>query len=537
MVILWMTGAMRSPPCTAGSRLKEGGMKEDAGIRQADDALKMAKSPYIRLKRNFVLRGWKGLPYALVDRRTGWVTFMREDAFRALLFCNGRFAEDSPVFFGERKEALRQLDGIGALERLDEPEELSPDQDYREYPNRFIRQVHWSITGRCNYRCRHCYMSAPHAVLGEPTLEECLNIVDQIADCGVPFVSLTGGEPLVRRDFMQIVDRILERGMHIAVIMTNGSLVTEELLRALENRGVNCEFNMSFDGIGGWHDWLRGVEGAEGSVRRAFDLCREHGFVTGAEMVLHAGNIHTLRQSVRTLGELGATSLKVNRLNCVGEGAALADYAISCEEEYKAYLQYIPQYVEDGMPVPVLTLSGLFSSRHGKFRVGAERYGEDCDCSGKYLCNAARNTMYLGPDGRVLPCIPMSETGAAQERFPTLGNLTLAEALTESTYMGFITNKLADYHARNPLCASCEYRNRCMGGCRGRAALATGGADLMGPDPDTCLLFRGGYYNRTKEIVDKLEGVQLHFHDGPAPRVGEGHADEGDHPRDTRDDN
>ena len=51
----------------------------------------------------------------------------------------------------------------------------------------------------------------------------------------------------------------------------------------------------------------------------------------------------------------------------------LADYAISCEEEYKAYLQYIPQYVGDGMPVPVLTLSGLFSSRHGKFRGGPQR--------------------------------------------------------------------------------------------------------------------------------------------------------------------
>ena len=102
-------------------------------------------------------------------------------------------------------------------------------------------------------------MSAPHAKLPQPSLEECLGIIDQMAACGVPFVSLTGGEPLVRSDFLELVDHILSRGMHISVIMSNGSLVTEELLCALEERGVRCEFNMSFDGVDGWHDWLRGV--------------------------------------------------------------------------------------------------------------------------------------------------------------------------------------------------------------------------------------------------------------------------------------
>jgi len=197
----------------------------------------MARSPYIRLKRDFALRGWKGLPYALSDRRTGAVAFMHEDAFRALGFCNGRFTEDSPVFYGKRKDVLQRLDEMGALERLSEPGDLEADQEYLEYPNRFIRQVYWSVTGRCNYRCRHCYMSAPHAALPQPTLEECFGVIDQMADCGVPFVSLTGGEPLVRTDFLALVNRILEHGMTITVIMTNGSLVTESTSAAAKQFG------------------------------------------------------------------------------------------------------------------------------------------------------------------------------------------------------------------------------------------------------------------------------------------------------------
>ncbi|WP_289466325.1 radical SAM protein, partial [Klebsiella pneumoniae] len=71
---------------------------------------------------------------------------------------------------------------------------------------RYIRTAHWSITGRCNYRCKHCYMSAPDAKLGELSHETIMSIVQQLIDCGIYQVSLTGGEPLVRKDFMEIVD-------------------------------------------------------------------------------------------------------------------------------------------------------------------------------------------------------------------------------------------------------------------------------------------------------------------------------------------
>ena len=166
---------------------------------------------FVRIKPRYVIRGWKSLPYALVDTEKARPIFMKSDVFRTVQFCNGRFTTDSPVFLGVRKDHLAELDKAGVLEYLPEPGNLEPEQEYRLYDNRYMQRVHWSITGHCNYRCRHCYMSAPHAVLPHPTTEQCLAIVDQIADCGVPNLSLTGGEPLIRRDFMQIVDHILER--------------------------------------------------------------------------------------------------------------------------------------------------------------------------------------------------------------------------------------------------------------------------------------------------------------------------------------
>lgn len=468
----------------------------------------MIADGYIRIKQEYLLRGWQGLPYALVRRDGGRPAFMRSDVFRTVKFCNGRFTAASPVFLGTRRKHLEELDKLGILEYLDEPGDLQPDQEYHMFENRFLRRVHWSLTGHCNYRCKHCYMSAPHAALPHPTTEQCLAVADQIADCGIARISLTGGEPLIRRDFFQIVDRILERGMHIDVIMTNGALVDEAFLDELDARGCHPELNMSFDGPKLWHDWLRGVDGAHESVRRALALCHERGFATGAELVLHKGNIGTLRDSVNMLGELGVSSLKVNRLNCIGEGEALQDYALTAEEEFEAYLEYIPHYIEDGMPVPILTLSGVFSALKGRLFIGSERHPEDKDCGNKVICGSARTTMYLGPDGRILPCIPMSERDSTSGQFPLVGNMTLAEALSDSFYLDFISATLDDYLTHNPECAACEYKNRCGGGCRGRAVDANGGSDLLGKDPDACLIFKGGYYDRVKAIIEGYEAAR-----------------------------
>ena len=460
---------------------------------------------YVRIKPKGLLRGWKGIPAAVVDWETGRMLPVTEPIFRTLKLCNGMFPSDSPVFLGERQKHLEYLNRFGIIEYLHEPLALDPKQEYRYFDNRYIGNVHWSLTGHCNYRCRHCYMRAPHQILPQPSLEKCLEIADEIADCGVTYVSLTGGEPLIRSDFLDIIDRILERDMRVDMIMTNGSLVDETLLDALRKRNCYPEFNMSFDGTKEWHDWLRGVDGAFDSVCRAFRLCREKGFRTGAELVLHKGNRNLLRESVRLLGNMGVSSLKVAGLRAAGEGASISEQALTMEEVYECFLEYIPQYIEDGMPVPSLMLAGLFTAVKGKYSIGAERHPEGQDCLKAPICAAARKTMYLGPDGYILPCIPMSEQDYVQNRFPNINQMTLKQALKDSFYIQFIRTTLGDYLDHNPGCRGCEYQNRCGGGCRGQAVSANGGADLLGIDPDVCLLFQGGYYERARVFISSLE--------------------------------
>ena len=111
-------------------------------------------------------------------------------------------------------------------------------KQYRSYPNHLIGLGKWSITGRCNYRCRHCFLSAPDARFGELPTAECLRIIREMAEVGIHAVTLTGGEPLVREDFLTLVDELCKHDITVTQIATNGSLVNDRLLDALEDRGV-----------------------------------------------------------------------------------------------------------------------------------------------------------------------------------------------------------------------------------------------------------------------------------------------------------
>ena len=187
------------------------------------------------LNRQFALRGWKRLPWAIVHRPENSVRFLDAPTFRALELCDGAIDLDLPLIVDRIRKTVSELERQGAVRKLVDGEHaaLAHDQRYARHPNRFIETAHWSITGRCNYRCRHCFMDAPGAKLGELDHDTVMDIARQIAEAGILRVSLTGGEPLVRGDFLEIVGFLAERHALVSQIYSNGRLVTRELLGAL----------------------------------------------------------------------------------------------------------------------------------------------------------------------------------------------------------------------------------------------------------------------------------------------------------------
>ena len=459
---------------------------------------------YYKLKPQYCLRGWNQLPWALVDRsRKNRVSFIGKPEFDALSLCNGKIDCSLPIIPERIRRMLPEIEKNGIIEPCEAGDSISPKQEYHLYPARYIHAAHWSVTGRCNYRCKHCYMSAPDAKYGELSHETVMSLIDQLAACGVMSVSLTGGECLVRKDFLEIVDALLEKVIHITQIYSNGALVTEKLLSALEERGIHPEFNMSYDAPG-WHDWLRGVAGAEEAVDRAFLLCREHGFPTGAEMCLHSKNKHLLRETVNHLSALGCKTLKTNPVGDVGEWRKNGyGKTITPDELFELYLDYIPHYYEDGMPLSLM-LGGLFSASPEKpnaFDIPLVK--GKCDPSKTCVCGHARQVMYIAADGRALPCMSLSGMDI-QDQFPLITEIGLEACLNDSFYMNFIDSRASDYLALHPECQACEYAPYCLGGCRASALEYNDGTDLMGRDEACCKLFRDGYVARVLALMKTI---------------------------------
>ncbi len=458
---------------------------------------------FYRLNPRYLLRGWQRLPYGLVDRETGVVSFVYKRHYDAINLATGKIDLNLPVISPEVRESARELVSFGVLEPCERGEGArDPEQEYRFFGNRFIQCAHWSITGKCNFRCKHCFMSAPDAKFGEISHEQALDVIDQLADCGIYQVELTGGEPLIRSDFMELVDALRAKGIHITNIYTNGALVTDELLDELEARGVRCAFTLSFDGVG-WHDWMRGIPGAEAMARKAFERCRAHGFPTAAAMVIFDKNKDVLRETVRELGKLGVNSLKTNPVATAGEWVEHEDDGtLTMDEMYQIYLDYIPQYYEDGLPLQFLDLGGFFNvsrQRPEQFWVPVEHHCEDPKRT--CLCSSVRNQVYISADGQALPCMALAGSDdVAREDFPNIFDIGLKACLTDSHYMKCIDYRVSDFAAANPECAECEYLLSCIGGCRG-AALDEDPTFYLGPDHATCGIFKGGWIPRINEVA------------------------------------
>ena len=460
---------------------------------------------YYRLKDKYSLRGWELLPYAVVDRDAHVAKFVEKETFDALLLCDASVDIDLPLVPQSIRDSVKKQVEQGIVEACAPGDGIAERQKYRRYPNRFMERAHWSITGLCNCKCRHCYLSAPDARYGELRHKDIMKIVNDLGDCGVLSCSITGGEPLVRPDFWEIIDALRDRDIGIIQIYSNGLLVNEDLLDGFERRGLRPEFNMSFDGVG-YHDWLRGLTGAEKAVRRAFELCHDRGFPTGAEMCLWKENAHTLRESINYLASVECRSLKINPVSDTGawhEGGYADEHGLSTDETFEIYLNYLDDFYRDLPPI-ALHLGGFFAAdgrRPDTYALPAiqETKNPEKTC----MCAHARTTMYISAEGLALVCMPISNNDEFIANYPRIQELGLRKCLTESKYLELINTRASAVLAHNEKCVSCEYRKLCLGGCRA-AGMRCHPGDILAPDEYTCKIFRDGWLQKIESRIAQL---------------------------------
>ena len=449
------------------------------------------------LDRRYRFRGWYGAPYGIYDTRERTASFFSEDLYRLLMRCDAVREIGEADADDRQRRFLRRMLAEGVIREAGIWDFLAEEQKYRAYPARYRREAHWSVTGECNLKCRHCFMSAPHAKHGSPTRGQIVRVADQLAECGVFTVNITGGEPLVRGDLTEIIDLLNERQIGLETIYTNGWLIDETFLDMLEARGVRPGFQLSFDGVG-CHDFLRGVPGAEERTVRALRLLRQRGLSTAVSMCLHRGNASVMRESINFLASLGVSSVKCGAIMDMGEwkGPEAEGLKFTREEELSLYLDYIPRFFDDDAPL-ALMLSGAFVYAPGtaEWRSAYRRECPPEEEEDTLACGVLGSMFYIGADGIVSPCQGMGDCRIA-ERLSSLFDRPLREILTDSEYVRLSYTTVGGVRRGNDECRACAYSDRCTGGCRNSALIA--GDNYCGADPDACCFFKNGWEERIR---------------------------------------
>ncbi len=149
--------------------------------------------------------------------------------------------------------------------------------------NIFRKKVPWlielSVTYRCNCRCKHCSVSnyfSDADLHRELKTEEIKHILDQAVAMGIPKVDYFGGEPLLRKDIVELVRYGEELGLYIS-LTTNAWMLNRQMILDLKQAGISC-INVSLDSVDEEeHDRLRGLPGVYLKAIEGIRMCHEEG--------------------------------------------------------------------------------------------------------------------------------------------------------------------------------------------------------------------------------------------------------------------
>ena len=350
--------------------------------------------------------------------------------------------------------------------------------------------ISWNLTYRCNLACEHCYLDAGGAPLvrtenfadrSELGTDECFRVIDEIAAFAPECMTiLTGGEPLLRRDILEIVRRAAERELWV-VVGTNGVRITENVARRLAEAGARG-LSLSLDALDpDRHDRFRRVRGAWQNTVEGAQILNTTGLPFIVQTTAGSHNLGELDAIADFVHDrLAAKVWNLYFLVPTGRGQFVSDMTPAQYDEVLASLYRIQQKYNRRMlvnakcaPHYIKTVLENAGAETDPIPTDAESPGLSpirTYSGGAGGCPAGTHYMGIRPNGDVTPC-PYLPVFAGNLRGSPLAELwTSSEVFTDIRRRSSLGGR----------CGACEMNAHC-GGCRARAYGMTG--DLMAEDP------------------------------------------------------
>jgi len=316
----------------------------------------------------------------------------------------------------------------------------------------------WETTLACNLHCLHCGSRAGRRRKEELDTGESLRMIRDLAGLGCKWICLSGGEPLLRKDWPVLVEAIARNGM-IPSLITNGQLFTREIAQTAKDAGLYT-FGVSIDGLEPTHDRIRGP----GTTAKAFSAW-EHAAAAGLKFtaITHVNrmNLYQLPDLHDQLADVGVMAWQVQIGRPSGNLLDNPEMLIAPRD----LLELIPM------------VAGLV--RKGRIKVVASDsigyFGPEEEIlrrQGRLRlpffagCMAGCRTVGIESDGWIKGCLSLPSRMDGRDDFLE-GNIRqrpLADIWHDPN--AFAYNRKFDPAMLQGFCAGCPYARVCRGGCR-----------------------------------------------------------------------
>ena len=316
--------------------------------------------------------------------------------------------------------------------------------------------VVWLATNACTARCLHCSSNSAKCAPDELSTEEAKKLIDQLVEAGVVDFGISGGEPLLRRDMMEILGHAKAAGMTVG-IATNGAKLTRKRAAELAELGLD-RLQASLDGFAQEHDRLRCWPGLFDRVLKTICVAREVGLRVHVCCTVNALNCGSLEAFTDFVAGIGVKRLNLSRYVPTGRGTAILDPGDGAWRDLIARCAALKvQYVDR-----------LEITTHLAQEVMFDPYVREMPTfSG---CQAGRGQGCVTANGTILPCVLLPVAVGNVREGPFRDIWTQSETI----------RALQDRSSLGGSCVSCSLRERC-GGCRAVAYARTG--DMFAADP------------------------------------------------------
>lgn len=321
----------------------------------------------------------------------------------------------------------------------------------------------WELTWRCNLRCDHCLVEGGPSGRSELSTEQALALADDLAALGIQRVTLTGGEPLFRRDWHQIAQRLVDHGCQV-MLSCNGHLIRGQNLERVA--ALVSRVAVSIDGLPQTHDRLR--HGVAGSSRSSHAevmaaIARLQAAAIEVEVItsVHPNNLHELLDIQAQLRSAGVQRWMVQLAHATGR---MAQEHMLSQAQMLVLADTLSQACSDPILPPMVHHTiGWLSKEEPRLRSSGhprQRFWRGSPCGNRMLA--------LEPDGGVKGC--PNQVGAPFV-VGSVQDEPLATIWADRSRWHWLSLTAADAQGA---CAGCALAPVCGGGCPCVSVATTG---------------------------------------------------------------